>query len=226
MLFEKDPAASKVEVINDIDDDLVNLFDVVQSRSKFKGFVTRLRWLLTSRTKFEQLKRLEVTGLSDVDRAVRFFYLLKLGFGGRTVNPSFGYSTVQKKGLNTKAIREHLAQVHDRLNRVYVEHLDFEDCVGRYDRPGTFFYCDPPYYDTEDYRHNFADADHARLAAALRKVKGKFLLSYNDHPAVRKLYRGCTLRAITARYSISLNDNAAPFAELLIASYPLPRRIT
>lgn len=226
LLFSKDPDASKAEVINDLDDDIVNLFDVVQAPSKFKGFLDRLRWLLSSRTKFEQFKRFEVIGLTPVDRAVRFYYLLKNCFAGNLKSPTFGYGTSRRaKMVNGPYIQARLAEVHGRLRGVYIEHLDFEDCIRRYDRTHTFFYADPPYIDAKEHRCTFTESDHARLASALRGIKGRFLLSYNDHPTIRRLYKGHRIRTVHVQYTISRRKGLTPSHELLIANYPLPRKI-
>jgi DNA adenine methylase len=63
-----------------------------------------------------------------------------------------------------------------------VENLDFQEVVEKYDSPKTYFYCDPPYYKTEDYyaNHVFGIDTHKRLADCLKKIQGKFSLSYYD----------------------------------------------
>ena len=61
-----------------------------------------------------------------------------------------------------------------------VENLDFEDVIKKYDSEKTFFYCDPPYFMTENYyiNHDFGLDTHERLANCLKSIKGKFALSY------------------------------------------------
>lgn len=61
-----------------------------------------------------------------------------------------------------------------------IENLDFEEVIRKYDSPTTYFYCDPPYFKTEDYyiNHDFGIQTHERLANTLKKIKGKFSLSY------------------------------------------------
>ena len=62
------------------------------------------------------------------------------------------------------------------------ENLDFQKVIEKYDSPTTYFYCDPPYYKTEDYyaNHQFGIETHERLASTLKSIKGKFSLSYYD----------------------------------------------
>lgn len=66
----------------------------------------------------------------------------------------------------------------------FVENMDFEEVIKKYDSPKTYFYCDPPYYivGEGDYysNHEFGRKDHERLANALKSIEGKFSLSYYD----------------------------------------------
>ena len=77
-----------------------------------------------------------------------------------------------------------------RLQTVVIENLDFERLIRIYDRPASFFYCDPPYYKTEDFYKDvvFGRKDHERLHETLMNCQGKFLLSYNDCPEIRELW--------------------------------------
>lgn len=66
----------------------------------------------------------------------------------------------------------------------FIENMDFEKVIKKYDSETTYFYCDPPYYLTEKYysNHDFGLNDHQRLAITLQNIKGKFSLSYYDFP--------------------------------------------
>jgi DNA adenine methylase len=105
-----------------------------------------------------------------------------------------------------------------------VENRDFEQLIRQYDRPDTFFYCDSPYFATEDYYDDvgFTSADHQRLADALLGIQGKFLLSYNDCPEIRTLYDkpGIATESTERLSNIAQRyEGGAMFAELLIANY-------
>ena len=72
-------------------------------------------------------------------------------------------------------LRPQLADLHERLAGVWIECLDWRSFIERWDRPGTLFYCDPPYWGTEDtYRAPFPSSDHEALAATLAGIKGRF----------------------------------------------------
>ena len=95
-----------------------------------------------------------------------------------------------------------MLNVHWRLAKVTIEHLDACACIERYDRPETLFYVDPPYYHlTQGYAAKFSDADFTRLRDCLAKIKGRFLLSLNDDPTIRQLFRAFRLEGVSLTYS-------------------------
>jgi DNA adenine methylase len=111
-----------------------------------------------------------------------------------------------------------------RLQKVVIENKDFEKLIKQYDRPESFFYCDPPYYETEDYYEGagFTVKDHKRLADCLCGIQGKFLLSYNDCPEIRELYSrpGITIESTSRLSNIAQRYEAGKqYAELLISNY-------
>ena len=99
---------------------------------------------------------------------------------------------------------DYLEQVQLRLKGVKIENRDFEPILKTYDRPDALFYLDPPYLGTEKlYEGIFGWEDHLRLAANLKELKGRFVLSYNDDPRIRKLYDWCDIKATARRESLS-----------------------
>ena len=221
LLFVK--PKSKTEVINDINSELTNLFRVV--RHHHREFIRELVLVTHSRIHFNDCKA--QGGLTDIQRAARSFFVMKTAFGGRggTPNPPFGYGTTGRSAYSRTAFAA-LRRCHKRLDGVYVENLDFADCIKRYDRAHTVFYCDPPYLETAGYKAPFTIDDHRHLAKILKTVKGKFLLSINDHPEIRKLYKGFSRLRVKVKYTVARDKKAAAQDrnELVIANYPLPKR--
>ncbi len=221
LLFAKSPSPS--EAINDINDDLVTLYRVVRCHEA--EFLRELRGLLHSRTEFSDYQ--SQPGLTDIQKAARLWFILKACFGGKagTNDCHFGYVTTGKSRFRRSALSA-VRRSHKRLDGVCIENLDFEDVIRRYDRAWTAFYCDPPYLGTAGYKGDFGMADQQRLAATLAAIKGKFLLSINDHPEIRKLYKGFKMLSVTTRYTVSRDKQAAAGdrRELLIANYKLPRK--
>ena len=160
----------------------------------------------------------------DIQRAARFYYIQQQCFGGRLRSPTFGYAAVRAPKFNLLRIEETLSEAHVRLARVYVECLPYSEIIKRYDKPTTFFYCDPPYYKTENYYMGggFGRADHKRLADLLCGIKGKFLLSYNDCEEIRELYDrpGILIEGISRLSNLAQRyENGKEYPELLISNY-------
>ncbi len=84
--------------------------------------------------------------MTDIQRAVKWFYLLKAAFSGHMVKSSFGYGTTDRSRLNILDLEETILQIHWRLAQVTIENLPYRDILDRYDWSHTFFYLDPPYY--------------------------------------------------------------------------------
>ncbi len=72
--------------------------------------------------------------------------------------------------------------VYLRLVIVVIENLPALEFIRRYDNDKTLFYCDPPYHKCPYYKHNMTLGDYNDLARQLKNMKGKFILSINDHP--------------------------------------------
>ena len=198
VFFTKDP--SKAEVINDRDNELVTFWRVIQNH--LQAFLEYFRFAIISRKLFDLENMKNPETLTDIQRAVRYYYLQRLSFGGKTAGRTFGTSATEPGRLNLTNLEESLLHVHWRLERVTIEHLDVCDCIQRYDRPDTFFYVDPPYYRlSQGYASKFVDADFERLRDSLAKIKGRFLLSLNDDPTIRQLFRAFTLQRVSLTYS-------------------------
>jgi len=218
---------SKVEAVNDANGHLVNLFQVLQDR--FEEFYRRRVYLISSRRLYVRfLDRLK-TGqwLDDIDRALMYWYGLRHSFRG-----VYGAGFAAKKYEPAPNLEmDELHAVHERLKRVYVENLDVEACLRRWDSPQTFFYIDPPFPITNTpsgkgmYQCDMTWDDHRRLAEVLEGVRGLWLMSNEVHPGIRELYRGCHIETVEASYHFGTRAGspAGHRQELLIANYALPR---
>ena len=104
LFFSKDP--STVEVLNDINGDLINLYRVVKYH--LEEFVHQFKWALSSRQLFDWLKEIPPQTLTDIQRAARFYCLQQLTFGGKVSGQNFGTSAVRSQSLNLLRIEEQL----------------------------------------------------------------------------------------------------------------------
>lgn len=213
LYFLRPPA--EVEVINDINGDLVNLYKVVKHH--MEEFVRQFKWALSSREMFKWLKDTPAETLTDVQRAARFYYLQHQCFGGKVQGQSWGTDT-HAPPVNLLRIEEQLSAAHLRLAGTYVERLDWRECLKRYDRPHTFFYLDPPYWQTEGYGVPFPFSEYQAMAEAMRNLKGKALLSINDHPDIRSCFTGMHMEGVEIGYQVG---GGAPAArkELVVWSW-------
>lgn len=214
ILFLKPP--SKSEVINDINGDLVNLYRVVKHH--LNEFITQFKWALTSRKMFEWEKMSCIETLTDIQRAARFFYLQKLCFGGKVSGQNYGTATTSPPRLNLLRIEEDLSQAHLRLSQVNIENLSWENCITRYDRPHSFFYLDPPYWQTAGYDTEFGWTHYEKMAELMTISKGKFLMSINDHTDIRSLFKDFDIQEVGIKYSVGKSKNKKT-TELIIKSY-------
>ncbi len=99
-------------------------------------------------------------------------------------------------------MEERLLKIHWRMKRIFIENLHACECIKRYDRSHTFFYIDPPYYETTGYADPFGPEHFEQLRNTLNKLKGKFLLSLNDHPGIRRIFKEFDIETTTLKYSI------------------------
>ena len=215
LLFAKQP--SKVEVLNDINGDLVNLYRCVQHH--LEEFVRQFKWALTSREMFKWLQITPGDTLTDIQRASRFYYLQQLAFGGKVENQTLGVGTTSSNTINLLRLEESLSAAHLRLARVLVERVDWAQCIDRYDRPHTLFFLDPPYWQTEGYGSSFSLEQYSLLADRMRSMRGKAILTINDVDAMRKVFKGLSIRRVSIRYTVGRSaETRKPRGELIVTN--------
>lgn len=216
VLFHK-PPGNDFEVFNDFNGNLVNLYRCV--REQPEALRNELRYMLNSRLDFEYMKGMlhSQAVLPDVRRAAYYYALIRYSYAA-------GTSTF---GSQPHAVWNNFPLIESaagRLQKVVIENKDCVKLIRQYDRPESFFYCDPPYYNADQYYEAVSSDgfDHAGLADALLGIKGKFLLSYNDCPEIRALYDrpGIVVEGISRLSNIAQRyENGKQYPELLISNY-------
>lgn len=216
VLFHK-PPGNDFEVFNDFNGNLVNLYRCV--REQPEALRNELRYMLNSRLDFEYMKGMlhSQAVLPDVRRAAYYYALIRYSYAAGT--STFG--SQPHAMWNNFPLIESAA---GRLQKVVIESKDCVKLIRQYDRPESFFYCDPPYYNADQYYEAVSSDgfDHAGLADALLGIKGKFLLSYNDCPEIRALYDrpGIVVEGISRLSNIAQRyENGKQYPELLISNY-------
>jgi DNA adenine methylase len=215
VFFHKPP--SKVEVLNDLDGEIVNFFRVCQLH--YEELLRYSRYVLVSRKWFELLRATDPATLTDVQRAARYLYLLKNSFASLVRHPNYHWHVVQPPGFNLERLPQLIENAHKRLERVQIDCLPYDQVIARYDRPTTFFYLDPPYWDKQLYRYNFTAADFEKFAEVLLNVKGKFILSLNDVPEVRALFHRFHIDGVELAYTAQKRKGRR-YREVVITNFP------
>lgn len=181
---------SYAEVYNDLDKEIVNLFNVV--RTAGNDLIRQLLWTPFSR---EEFRDAYLPSEDPIERARRIVIRSFQGFGSAAANRD------HKTGFRSNSNRSGTTPAHDwgnypptirsvarRFRSVVIENKPFADLIQQHDTPETLFYCDPPYvFDTRSfpagaaqpfcYRHEMTDAQHEELAAVLSDVAGMVVLS-------------------------------------------------
>lgn len=211
--FGKEP--SKVEVINDLDQELINLFKTIKYHAP--EVERLLAYEFSGRDIFDEYKNATLEYLTEIHRAIRFLYLITQSFAGK--GEHYGYGTRDKPKGQIFCI-EALGAIKDRLRNTYVENLPFEKIIDKYDHQNTLFYADPPYLGTCGYGTIFGEAEHILLRDKLAKLQGKFLLTINDHEKVREWYAGYSIKEVAVPYSVAKSkEGRHDFGELIITNF-------
>ncbi|WP_277560698.1 DNA adenine methylase [Acinetobacter beijerinckii] len=216
-LFFMREQPSKVEIINDVNGELVNLYRVVQHH--LEEFMRHFKWSLVSRQMFEWLKHASTDLMTDIQRAARFYYLQHLAFGAKVSGQTFGTRT-SGRPINFLRIEEQLSEAHLRLSGVTVEHLSWDDCLIKYDRPDTFFYADPPYWGLAGYGLDFGWDQYERMSELMGSCKSKIMLSINNHSDIRDLFADFNISTAKIKYSVGkVGASRDEKQELIITNY-------
>jgi len=194
------------EVYNDIDGDLVNFFRVLRDKEKFEEFYHQIQLMPVSREEYYYCKENYGKQNDEIKRAVMWYYYARNSFFGRTKNGSFGYSVTQiNRNLPSSVSRwlsiiDLLPEIHKRIMQVQIEHLDWKDCLDKYnwgENEKSFTYLDPPYVPSVrksgEYNYEMSEYGHSQLVDYLIEnfkpdSKNKFtMLSGYDNEIYKKL---------------------------------------
>lgn len=129
----------RLEVANDRNGEIVNLFRILQRHHQ--QLLDVMRFGIASRRDFDRLRDTDPAGLTDLERAARFLYLQRLAFGGQ-LGGVFGVAPARATRFSLSRLEPILAAAHERLEAVVFECLDWADLIPRYDHPAALFYLD------------------------------------------------------------------------------------
>lgn len=222
VFFAKEP--SEMEVINDTNKALITFYQV--AKSNFRQLNKKIQESLHSRInhKKAQLVYAYPDFFNDVDVAWSIWMLASTSFASMLGAP-FGYDkskqTMTRKFANKK--ENFTKQIQQRLEKAQIESRDACDIIKSRDTKHSFFYCDPPYFNSEmgPYK-GYTEADFERLLQTLSKIKGKFLLSSYPSQLLDNYSKefGWHTKSIKQLHKIDLNRSKEKI-EVLTANYPI-----
>jgi DNA adenine methylase len=233
VLLNKPP--SKIEIYNDYDMKIANLFYVVAF--KFEEFYEKINWLVYSRAirkqVLEEYRKTELKELGDIDLAVKTYYLLRTAFGGKFLEGSWGYAFTRSEARKFFNSLETLQLIHERLKNVQIECRDFRRLLSKVvHRENAFIYLDPPYYGAEHYYDTgFSEQDHRDLLNIIKQAEAKWLLSGYANPLydeeLKDFYR-LEIPAVKYVYGITKQnrtENRPRTVEVLWANYDITKQV-
>jgi len=219
---------SKVEFYNDLDKELVNLFTVI--RDKRDEFLHYLDFSIISREIFNDLVNSDPEKLDPVRRAYRTLYIWKYSFSGRHHSDfdfTFGYAST-RPSPPFSGIIDTVKKMHERIQQIFIENLDYKEMIKRNDHEDAFFYVDPPYIvpdvNTKYYQHNMdKEEEHIELRDQLANLTGKFMISIPASDFYKDIYSKFEIKEISVYYSTgTVTKSEGDRPEFIITNYKKP----
>jgi len=191
LLLHKSP--SPIEVYNDIDSELVNLFMCVASKECVEKLIEICNQLPFSRVLAHECGKIDLKVLPpspDPYYACVTMYRYRNQYLGRG-RGGFAVSVCRESSRYWFSAIRRLRKIHRRLRYVVFECKDFRELIKVYDRVYTFFYCDPPHHNNPALHgyygcENWSEKDFLDLLSILKSINGKFLLKYTWSEDVEK----------------------------------------
>jgi len=194
---------SYAEVLNDLDDDIVNVFTILRDVEQCKLLCSAIELTPYALTEYKNAFSEPVPDPQDsIERARRFLVRCAMGFFADSANtnnyfPGFRADVFRKSTIpahDWSAVPTRLQWFCERLKGVVIHKMDAFDVIRKYDDINTLFYLDPPYIaETRTqashhcYSHEMSNEDHCRLVDLILTLKGMVVISGYDHPIYEKL---------------------------------------
>lgn len=189
VFMQKSP--SKLEIINDKEDRIVNVY--VQARDNNEALKNSINLTPYSRSEFRKCQNPSDDKLEDARRTI---CALAFGVGHSLVDKTTGLRNSKKSNTSPAAsfrkYTETFDQFHERLKNCIIENLDWREVLKKYDDDDALFYLDPPYVHstrkhTRGYTHEMTDTDHEDLIETIQSLKGRAILSGYKNSIYNKL---------------------------------------
>ena len=212
--------------INDLNPELFLFWKVAQS--DLNNLVKELYLIKANfqdgRLLFEQLSKVNVEDLSELERAVRFFILNRITFSGTIESGGFSLESFRKRFTNSSI--ERLEKLETILDDINITNLDYNE-VNKVAGKEVFIFLDPPYFSATASKlygkrgnlHTFFD--HERFALSMQECPHKFLITYDDSPVIINNFKSFNTYQWELQYGMNnyKKKTAAKGRELIITNY-------
>jgi len=229
VFFRKPP--HKIEVINDVNNDLINFYIVwYEQKDKLIEVLERLPYSEALRKRWIKEWYQGYKGKDDFERAIRYFFLLRSSMHGILHSKTFLTSVGTNKAQVYYNAVELLNVTHERIKNAQILNRDFRNVLERIENRKCMIYADPPYFGHEKYYSgNFSKQDHEDLARIFNSLpNAKIIVSYYYFDGIEQLYPKDKWKYIEIQqpkdsvYSITTRPYAT---ELLILNYEPTKNI-
>ena len=219
VLFNK--PKTKTEVVNDLDSELINFYRIIRENSQ--EFKRMIHFTPYSREVYNTLIESKEYK-TQLEKAWKFYAIKRMGW---TNKPSKDSIRVDTKGGDASLfhqLEELLWAFADRLNNVFLECKPYDHVIRQWDRDYTFFYCDPPYLNSEKMyeKGDFSKKDHEKLAYTLKNIKGKAMISYYENKWLDSLYKGWNKKT----FSIKSRQGKDTKTEVIYFNYKINKQLS
>ena len=224
VFFRKPP--SNVEVINDTNRELINFYKIVQS--DFVSLEKEITISLHSRDLHRKATVIynNPDMFPELKRAWAVWVLSCQSFSSK-LDGSWGYDV--GKPQTSKKIQHKkdgfTVDMAIRLQKVQIECTDALRIIQSRDRPESFFYCDPPYFNSDCGHYNgYSEDDFENLLKVLSQIKGNFLLSSYPSKLLARYAKENGWHQIKINQTVSVakaGKHLKKKVETLTANYPI-----
>lgn len=196
-----DKLVGKKIILNDLDKDMYTIFTGLKKDPKSINENVHRKWL--TKEEFDKIKS-KTDVLSLIAKYKNSFFGL-------------GRSHSYKSG---NCITTNYEKIGAKLKNATIKNTSFEKLIPKYDSPTTFFYLDPPYesLNQTDYKDYVTPES---VFKALHGIKGKFMLSYNNSPNIRNIFKNYNIKEIETKYTHTKNIKDRKKIELIITNYEI-----
>lgn len=217
---------SEIEVLNDTNRELMNFFKIL--KEDFISLEKQIRISLHSRDLHRKASVIynHPDMFSEIKRAWAFWVLSTQSFSSQ-IDSSWGYD--KSKNTTTKKIinnRDRLTEDYAiRIQNTQLESADALYIIRGRDTEKSFFYCDPPYFNSDcGHYDGYSEQDFENLLITLSQIKGKFLLSSYPSPLLKKYLKEFGWNQWSLETGVTVNNKSGyqkRKIEVLTANYPL-----